>query len=76
MHKHSYSLFITVDRLLPELGTPIACFECACGSKLSSEEGLAIINAAQPGAQSDLPMGCLECGALPKLEHNISCSRV
>lgn len=53
MHKHSYSLFVTVERLLPELGTPKVFYKCACGSELSSVEGLVIINAAQQSVQAD-----------------------
>jgi len=71
MHKHIYSLLVTVERFMPELGTPKAYFKCACGSKLSSEEGLAIINAAEQvspvtaarvcehGYKMSCPHGCL-----------------
>ena len=48
MHEHIYSLFVTVERTVPELGIPKAWFECACGETLESYEGLARINAAQP----------------------------
>ena len=48
MHEHIYSLFVTVERTVPELGIPKAWFECSCGETLESYEGLAIINAAQP----------------------------
>ena len=48
MHNHIYSLFVTVDKILPEFGTPKAYFKCVCGSELTIDEGLAIINAAQP----------------------------
>ncbi len=44
VHKHEYSLFISVDRVLPELGTPRAYYKCSCGSELSCDEGLHIIN--------------------------------
>jgi hypothetical protein len=47
MHEHIYSLNVTVERFMPELGTPKAFYKCACGSELSSDEGLAVINAAQ-----------------------------
>jgi hypothetical protein len=55
MHKHSYSLFVTIERLIPEPGTPKAFYKCDCGSELSSGEGLAIINAAQPVLVLDAP---------------------
>jgi hypothetical protein len=63
MHEHIFVLFVTVERTVPELGTPKAWFECSCGETLESYEGLAIINAAQPsgaGEQKGVSMSELE----------------
>jgi len=72
MHKHEFMFTYEGNAV---------CTDPTCAYRFSLKEVKEILSniangeSVQHSAQSDLPIGCPECGALPKIEHSISCSR-